>query len=164
MQRGGYDRLRPAFAQTVQMPFGGGKLGIAQQRLLREKLARFIDVARHEDAESDPQRVHGSLVECRQFFRAPGRKLEPALDLLGRELAQILVDDVAHMLEIDGKGDDLHRPLSLALVEAAARQFGHIKLDRLVETVHGIVHPHTWSTRARSLVIIAAITLRSMTS
>src|SRR5450759_3135326 len=136
MQRGGFDRFGTALAQAVEMPFGGGELGIAQQRLLREKLARFIDVARHEDAERDPKRVHGSLVECRQFFGAFRRELKPALDLLGGELAQILVDDIAHVLEIDGEGNDLHRPLSLALVD----------------------------TSARSLVMIAAITLRSMTS
>ncbi len=69
-----------------------------------------------------------------------GRKLEPALDLLGREFAQILVDDVADMLEVDGEGDDLHRPLSLALVETAAGQFCDIELDRLVEAVDAVVH------------------------
>src|ERR1039458_3739161 len=49
--------------------------------------------------------------------------------------------NIAHMLEIDGEGNDFHRPLSFALVEAAAREFGHIKLDRLVETVDAVVHP-----------------------
>ena len=46
MQRGGLDGLGPALAQPVQMPFGGGKLGIAQQRLLGKKFAGFVDVAR----------------------------------------------------------------------------------------------------------------------
>ena len=93
--------------------------------LLGEQLARFVDVARHEHAERDPQGVRGALVERRQFLGAFRRKLEPALDLLGGEFAQVLVDDVADMLEIDGEGNDFHRPLSLALVEAAARQLGH---------------------------------------
>ena len=70
MQRGGLDGLGPAFSQTVEVPFRGGKLGIAQQRLLRQKLARLVDIAGHEDAERDPKRVHGTLVERRQLFRA----------------------------------------------------------------------------------------------
>jgi hypothetical protein len=42
MKRGGLDGLGPAFAKTVQMPFGGCKLGIAQCSFLGEKFARPI--------------------------------------------------------------------------------------------------------------------------
>ena len=79
-------------------------------------------------------------MEGGQFLGALGRELEPALDLLGCELAQILVDDIADMLEVDGEGDDLHRPLSLALVEAAAGELCDIELDRLIEAVDAVVH------------------------
>jgi len=54
---------------------------------------------------------------------------------------RFFVDDIADVLQIDGEGNNLHRPLPFALVEAAAREFCHIKLDRLVETVDRIVHP-----------------------
>jgi hypothetical protein len=67
------------------------------------------------------KRIHRALVERRQFLGAFGRKLKSALDLFGRQFAQVLVDDVADMFEIDGEGDDLHCPFALALVEAAAR-------------------------------------------
>ncbi len=150
MKRGSLDGFGPAFAQAVEVPFGRGQFGIAQRGLLGQKLSRLVDVSGHEDAERDPKRIHGALVEGGQFLGALGRELEPALDLLGCKLAQILVDDVADMLEVDGEGDDLHRPLSLTLVETAAGELGDIELD--------------WSTSARSLVIIAAITLRSMIS
>ena len=53
---------------------------------------------------------------------------------------RVLVDDVADMLEVDGEGDDLHRPLSLALVETAAGEFGDVELDRLVKAVDAVVH------------------------
>jgi hypothetical protein len=55
MQRGG---LGPALAQTIEMPFGGGKLGVAQQRLLREKLAGLIAL-RHCGNEQDRHAING---------------------------------------------------------------------------------------------------------
>ena len=58
---------------------------------------------------------------------------------LRRELAQILVDDVADMLEIDGERHDLHGAAALALVERVARELGDVELDRLVEPVDDIV-------------------------
>ena len=44
------------------------------------------------------------------------------------------------MLQIDGEGDDLHRPLALAFVQAAAGELGEVELDRLVQTVNRVVH------------------------
>jgi len=44
------------------------------------------------------------------------------------------------VLQIDGEGNDFHRPLSLALVQAAAGQFGQIEFDGLVEAVDAVVH------------------------
>jgi hypothetical protein len=38
MQRRGLDGLGPALAQPVEMPFGGGQLGVAQRRLLGQQL------------------------------------------------------------------------------------------------------------------------------
>src|SRR4051794_24102592 len=51
MKRGSLDGLGPAFAEAVQMPFGGGKLGVTQERFLREEFARLIDIARHKDTK-----------------------------------------------------------------------------------------------------------------
>src|SRR6202047_4258543 len=119
------------------MFFGRGELNIAQKSFFREKLASLIDLACNEDTERDAQGVHRSLVKCRQFVCTFRRKLESALDLFHRQFAQVLVDDIAHVLKIDGEGNDLHRPPSLAFIETSARKFGHIKLDRLVETVDG---------------------------
>src|SRR5258708_7047347 len=99
MQRRGFDGLGATLAQAVQVLFGSGKLRVAQMSLLREKLASFIDIAQHEDAERHPQGVHRSLMECRQFLCTLRRKLKPALDFFRRKLAQILVDDISDMFE-----------------------------------------------------------------
>ncbi len=46
MQRGGLDGFGPSLAQAIQMPLGGGKLGVAQCSLLGQELARLVDVTR----------------------------------------------------------------------------------------------------------------------
>ena len=50
------------------------------------------------------------LWNARDLLRALAGELQLALDLLGGQLAQVLVDDVADMLEVGGEGDDLHGP------------------------------------------------------
>ena len=126
VKRGGLDRLGSAFAKTIQVSLGRGKLGVAQQGLLRQELARFIDIARHEHAERDAKGVRRPLVERLQLFCAFGRKLKPPLDLFGRELAQVLVNNIADVLEVDSEGNNFHRPMAFALIKAAARELCHI--------------------------------------
>ena len=70
MQRSRFDGFGPALAQAIEMPLGGGQLGVAQRCLLGKEFARFVDVAGHEDAECDPQRIHRAFVEGGEFFRA----------------------------------------------------------------------------------------------
>src|ERR1700739_1822092 len=121
------------------MPFGGGEFHVAQESLFCEQLAVFADIAGHKDPERNPQGIHRALVEGRKLFSAFLRELKPALDLLGRQFAQILVNDIADMLKVDGEGDYLHCPLSLTLVEAAAGEFSDIELDRLVQAIDTVL-------------------------
>ena len=79
-------------------------------------------------------------MEGGELLRALAGELELALDLLGGKLGEILIDDIADVLQVDGEGDDLHGPVALALVEAAARQLGDVELDGLVELVDHVVH------------------------
>ena len=71
------------------------------------------------------------------------------LIFLAASSLKILVDDVADVLEVDGEGDDLHGAVALALVEAAARQLGHVELDGLVELVDDVVHARDFARPAR---------------
>src|ERR1700751_5175109 len=107
MQRGGLDALRASLAQTVQMLLRCRELSGSQRRLLGEQLLCFIHVFRHEHAESNPQTIHNSLVERRQLLGAFRRELETALNLSFCKFTEVLVDDVAHVFEIDSKGNNL---------------------------------------------------------
>ena len=135
MEGCGFYRLGAALSQPIKMPFGGCEFHAAQESLFCEQFAGFTDIAGHKDTEGDSQRIHRALVENRKFFGAFWRKLKPALDLLGRQFAQILVYNVADVLKVNGKGDYLHFPLRLTFVEAAAGNFCNVELDRLVEAV-----------------------------
>jgi hypothetical protein len=141
MEGCGFYRLGAALSQTIKMPFGGREFHAAQESLFCEQFAGLTDIAGHEDTEGDPQGFHRALVESRKFFGAFWRELKPALDLLGRQFAQILVYNVADVLKVNGKRDYLHPPLSLTFVEAAAGKFCDVELNRLVEAVDSVVHP-----------------------
>ena len=55
------------------------------------------------------------------------------------ELHQVLVDDVADMLEVGGEGQDLDVALAVLLAELGARGLDEVELDRLVEPVDRVV-------------------------
>ena len=102
MQRGGLDALGASLAQTVQMPLRRRKFGGSQRRLLGEQLLCFIDIVRHEHAESDPQTIRNPLVERRQLFGAFRRELETVLNLSFCKFTEVLVDDVTDVFSISG--------------------------------------------------------------
>src|SRR5262245_37735328 len=105
-----------------------------------DQLARLLDLAGHENTEREPKALHHALVEGRQLFGTFARELKLALDLLARELGEVLVDNITDVLEVDRKGDDLHAAVTLALLEAATREFGDVELDGLVELVDHVIH------------------------
>ena len=95
---------RAPFAHAGEMPLGRDALQLAELLLLRDEAARGVDVARHEDGDREPQmilqlRIH--RVDLRQALR---RQAELQPQALGGELGDVLVDDVADMLEVDGEG------------------------------------------------------------
>ena len=81
------------------------RLSLPQLRLVGDKPARIRGVARHEDAERDLQAFDYAAMERRELGRAFRRELQLALDFLGRDFGEILVDDVTHVLEIDVERD-----------------------------------------------------------
>ena len=97
-------------------------------------------------------------MESGQLPRALGRELPAPLDLLRRKLAQILIDDIANVLEVDGEGHDLHRATAFTIVEAAARELGEIELDRFVQPIDTWSMRCTSATSSRSLLMIAVMT------
>lgn len=102
------------------MAVGGAALGIAHRRLVGEELAGEHDVARREDVERQRQRRGDAVVEIADLGQPLRREGIALADLLLGELAQVLVDDVADMLEIGDQGDDLEQAPALLLGELVA--------------------------------------------
>ena len=119
MDRAGLDRFSAAaVAQALEMALRGAPFGIAHRRLLGEELARQSQVARREDVQRQNQPRRDALVEVAdlgQPFRREGIALA---DLLLGQFAQVLVDDVADMLEIRDQRDDLEQPAALLVARA----------------------------------------------
>ena len=64
--------------------------------------------------------------------------------LLDRQLAKILVDDVAEMLEIDCERYDLHGAGAFGLIRHPRVNLADVAFDRLGQAVDDVVHPrHT---------------------
>ena len=80
------------------------------------------------------------LVKLDQIRLALLRKCDAAPDLLGCEIHQILVDDVADVLEIDREGNDFHCAIAVAIIQAVAGHSRDVELHRLIEAVDGVVH------------------------
>src|SRR5690606_41743320 len=65
-----------------------------------------LHVPGDEDVEREPQIVHQPRMHAADLLQPLGRELQPVADLLVGELHQVLVDDVADMLEICGESDE----------------------------------------------------------
>jgi hypothetical protein len=59
-------------------------------------------------------------VDLLEILASLGGKAGPGPDLLGRELHQVLVDNVADMLEVGRERDDVDRTPAVLVVELAA--------------------------------------------
>src|SRR5262245_62715298 len=99
------------------MPFGGGKFGAAQLRLFGNQTSGLLDISRHKNGERHFKVLHNTLVERRKLLRALLGKLKLAFDLLGRQLGEVLIDDVADVLEVNAERDDLHGAAALPFVK-----------------------------------------------
>src|ERR1700722_14051354 len=99
MQRRGLDALRLSFAQSVQVPVGRFKLGLAHIGFFTNELLRRDDIAGHENSECGLESFANPLVKSTKLGRSFRRELITPLDLLRGEFAQILVDNIADMLE-----------------------------------------------------------------
>src|SRR5690606_1628097 len=107
VERARIDALDAPLAQAREVAFGRGALGVAHANLLVEELARDLDVARDEDAEREAEALQHLSVQRLQLARAFVGEAAPVLYLLGGELHEVLVDDVADMLEVGREADDV---------------------------------------------------------
>jgi len=87
--------------------------------LFLQELSGDGAVAGHEDASASFRlSITPRWKDCSSA--APSAEnFNRCLIFLARQLHQVLVDDVADMLEIDGEGDDLHGAARALLVQAS---------------------------------------------
>ena len=116
----GLDRFRPALAKARKMAVGGLRFSFADGDLFGHQAAGKGNVAGGEDVERQPQVLQHPAVEGLEFGGALGRKGLAVLDLLGGEFHQVLVDDVADMLEIRREGQNLDVAPAVLLAEFVA--------------------------------------------
>src|SRR3546814_9072896 len=74
-----------------------------------------------------------------QLGHALAREGGVVLDLLAGQLHQVLVDDVADVLEVGGEREDLHAAGALGGVQLLVVQPGEVELDGLVQAVDDVV-------------------------
>src|SRR5215217_5890822 len=114
------DGLGPAAAQAREVALGSILLEQPGRGLYRVEPARQAEVAGSEDIEGKPHRVLDARMEGADLAETLRRERHLLADLLGGELHQVLVDDVADVLEVRGESQDFD--------EAAALVVGHLRL------------------------------------
>ena len=117
MQRAGLDALDPPGADAGEMSFGRARFEIAKNLLFAKQTAGGARVVGHE-YRGRGVHVADEPFEHRADFRlALDRKGEAALEPLGGDRHQIVLDDVAGMLEVGDKGEDFRQPAIVLVVE-----------------------------------------------
>ena len=69
------------------------------------------------------------------------RKSEASLEPLGGDRHQIVLHNVAGVLEVGDKSEDLRQPAIVVIIERIGIEIGQIDLDRPVEAVEHVVEP-----------------------
>ena len=141
VQRAGLDGFGPARPQPFQMAVRGRPLQIAEPGLFHDQAAGDFDLAGQEDAEAELHMLDHPVMQSGDLGLALSRKAQPVLDLLRRQLHQVLVDDVADMFKVCGEADDLEAAPALLLVQFLAAYRGEKELQLLVQRVDHVVGP-----------------------
>src|SRR5687767_1325910 len=107
MQRAGLDALEGVLDQALQMAVCIRALEIAELLLFRDQPLSALEVAVDEHVESELQVREDTRMQVADLLQSSAGKAKVLLDLLLGDLDQVLVDDVAHVLEVDREGHDI---------------------------------------------------------
>ena len=95
----------------------------------------------HEHGRGGPRVADQPLDHLPDFVAAlASEKSDAALDALGGERHQALLEDIAGMLDVGREGEDFRQAAVLGVVESVDVERGQVFLDRPVEPVEHIVH------------------------
>ena len=103
----GLDGGGVAVTDALEMALGCDALELAELLLLGDEPSAAFRSPPMEDRDGELHVIDQALVHGIDLGQALGGELQPVLDALGPELLEVLVDDVADMLEVDGEAEDL---------------------------------------------------------
>src|SRR2546428_5706774 len=131
-----FERPREAQAKPAQMRLAQLALALPQDRTLVQHLLGQRAIVGGERRDGALQVLRHHAVELEDLGPAGVGEPERAIELLSRELHQVLVDDVADVLEIADHGDERDLLLREIGPHRGAVEARQEELDLALEEVH----------------------------
>ena len=93
-----------------------------------------------EHAHTEAQVGNQTSVKVANFFHARSGEAASLVDLLVLEVGDDALDDIADLLHVDRKRDDVGPAATLFLLQRLAADLGQVELDRRVKVIDDVVH------------------------
>src|SRR4051812_12384793 len=97
-------------ADLIQLLPGNGAFKIAETLLLRDEPARRADILEHQHGSRELQVLQQLRMHAGDVVETVLGQAQMIFDSFRGKLHQVLVDDVADMLQIDGEGENVRQP------------------------------------------------------
>ena len=121
------------------MAGGVGQFQIAKTRFFFEQALGIAHIAVQKDAHRQVQVGHQMGVHFVDLLEPGAGEIPAFFDFFVFDLLQDALDQIAHLLHVDGEVDHLGPALALALIEFGAGDFGQVVLDGGIQVVHPVV-------------------------
>lgn len=142
MKSAGFDGLGPFLSDPGIVVFDELGFEVAGRRFLPQQTSGKIEIGQHV------------FMECAQLGQALIGKIQAALDLLVRQLHQVVVDDVADMLEIRREAQNFDVAGAFLGVKFRLTELGEIELDGFVPAVPAI---NPWPANEATIKAVAVL-------
>src|SRR6185369_6893610 len=139
VQRAGLDGLHGLAREPVQVRVMIAALEVAEAFLLHEQVLRALEIAVQEDRHAEPKVHDEPLVQLLDLLHARLGERQAVRDLLVAQVLHDALENVAHVLEVDGKRDDLGPAPAVLLLQHLLADLREVELHRGVEAIHVVV-------------------------
>ena len=139
VQRRGLDAVLRQAGEPREVGVGVDALQIAEQHLLRQELLRSGEVAGQEHRQAELQVGVQPRVQVADLGHARLGEAAALVDHLVLDVDDDPLDDVAHLLHVDGERDDVGPAPALLHLQRLPRDLRQVELGRRVQVVDGVV-------------------------